>query len=152
MRRAERALDGGARVGRKHVPVRGLEVVDQDLVREEVGRVDEAGLKEAVQEVAGAGHERGVREVVRREGRGAGAQGDSLRHDRGSQALVVHLVRAAQRLRQSGRQGLEIVYDGGQAWDQEGREFEQRFLHRVGWQFADRKEGVFGERCILEGS
>lgn len=103
MRRAQRALDGGARIGRKHVSVRGPEVVDQDLVREKVGRVDEAGLEEFVHEVAGAGDEGGVFEVLRGEGGRVGAQFDFLRHDGGPEAFVVDLMGAAERVCESGR-------------------------------------------------
>lgn len=82
--------------------MRRLEVVNQDLVREEIGRVDEAGLEELVQEVVGAGDEAGVFAVLPGEGGRVSAQFDFLRHDGGSEGLVANVVGAAEDLGEIG--------------------------------------------------
>lgn len=40
------ALNRKTRLGREHVPVRGLQIIDEDFVEEESARIDEVSVQE----------------------------------------------------------------------------------------------------------
>lgn len=100
MRGAEGSFHRGARFWREDIAERGLEIIDQDLVEEDVGRVDKGDAEVLPHQVMGAVDDFRVCPVLRGKNGGLCAELDLLRDYGGTQIFVVDGVGATKRLEQ----------------------------------------------------
>lgn len=108
MRGAQSSFNRGTGFRREDVVKRRLEIVDQDLMEEDVGGVDEGGVEVLLHQTMGAIDDFRVRKVLRRKDRGLRAKFDLLSNYGGAQSLVVDGVGAAERVEQRGSERFKI--------------------------------------------
>lgn len=82
--------------------------MDQDLMEEDVGGIDEGDVEVLSHQIMSAVHDSGVRKVLWRKGRGLRAKFDLLSDYGGAQSLVVDCVGAAERVEKRGSERFKI--------------------------------------------